>query len=191
MKMFAKTVLVTTLALSSVQALAERPSFNYLEGGYVRHRLDNGCVQDGIGIGGSAEISDRIFVAGSYSDVNDDNKKDPEGCGSSLLRAGAGIYGDFSDSASFYGSVYGLQFKPDGSDDSDSGWALQAGFRSFLTNEVELGALVGLHDVGPVNEVYVAVNGIYWFSDQLGAYIEASASDESTKGLGLGVRFNF
>lgn len=191
MKMIAKTVLATALAVSTLDALAERPSFNFLEGGYVRHRIDNGCVQDGIGIGGSAEISDRIFVAGNYSDVSDDNDNDNKDCGSSMLRAGAGIYGDFSDSASFYGSVYGLQFKPDGADDSDTGWALQAGFRSFITREFELGALVGLQDVGPVNEVYISVNGIYWFSDQLGAYLEASASDESTKGLGLGVRFNF
>jgi hypothetical protein len=191
MKMFAKTVLVTALAVSSLEALAERPSFNYLEGGYVRHRIDNGCVQSGLGIGGSAEISDRIFVAGSYSDVSDDDKKDADFCGSSLLRAGAGIYGDFSDSASFYGTISGLQFKPDGADDSDTGWAIQAGFRTFLSPEFEMGALIGLQDVGPVNEAYISVNGIYWFTDQLGAYLEASASDESTKGLGLGARFSF
>lgn len=190
MKTFTKTVLLVAVAATSMDALAERPNFNFIEGGYVRHRLDGGCVQDGLSVAGSAEISDRLFVAGSYSDVSDDDKKDLTECGSSMLRAGVGLYGDFSDSASFYGTVSGLQFTPDGGD-TDTGWSLQAGFRSFLTREIELGALVGLQDVGPVNELYVSVNGIYWFSDQLGAYIEASASDESTKGLGLGVRFSF
>ncbi|HMW48757.1 MAG TPA: hypothetical protein PKD17_01960 [Cellvibrionaceae bacterium] len=189
MKLFTKTVLVAALATASLGALAERPNFNYLEGGYLRHRIDNGCVQDGLKIAGSAEISDRVFVAGSYSDVSDDNKAPPK-CGSSMLRAGAGLYGDFSDAASFYGTLSGVQFTPDGGD-SDTGWAIEGGFRSFITNEVEIGALVGLHDVGPVNEAYISVNGIYWFSDQLGAYIEASASDESTKGLGLGIRLSF
>lgn len=190
MKLFTKSALLAVLATASLQALAERPNFNYLEGGYLRHRIDNGCVQDGLKIAGSAEISDRVFVAGSYSDVSDDNKKDAKRCGSSMLKAGAGLYGDFSDSASFYGTLSGAQFTPDGGD-SDTGWAIEGGFRSFVTPEIEIGGLVGLQDVGPVNEAYIAVNGIYWFSDQLGAYIEASASDESTKGLGLGVRLSF
>ncbi|HEY6527798.1 MAG TPA: hypothetical protein VIZ65_03820 [Cellvibrionaceae bacterium] len=188
MKLFTKTVLMTALTVASLEALAERPNFNFVEGGYLRHRLDGGCVQDGLKIAGSAEISDRVFVAGSYSNVEGDDKQDQ--CGSSMLRAGLGLYGDFSDAASFYGTISGVQWSPDGGD-SETGWAIEGGFRSFITREVEIGALVGLHDVGPINEAYISVNGIYWFSDQLGAYIEASASDESTRGLGLGVRFSF
>jgi hypothetical protein len=190
MKLFTHLALFGALLVPALDALAERPNFNYLEGGYLRHRIDNGCVQAGLKIAGSAEISDRVFVAGNYSDVSDDNEKDLKRCGSSMLRGGVGLYGDFSDSASFFGTLSGAQFTPDDGD-SDLGWALEGGFRSFLTREFEFSALIGLHDVGPVNEAYVSVNGIYWFSDQLGAYIEASASDESTKGLGLGVRFSF
>ncbi len=188
MKLITKSALLAVLTTASLQALAERPNFNYAEGGYLRHRLDGGCVQDGLKIAGSAEISDRVFVAGSYSDVESDDKN--EVCGSSMLRGGVGLYGDFSDSASFYGTLSAAQWTPDRGD-SETGWALEGGFRSFLTREIEFGALIGLQDVGTVNEAYVAINGIYWFSDQLGAYIEASASDESTKGLGLGVRFSF
>ena len=48
MKLFTKSALLAVLATASLQALAERPNFNYLEGGYLRHRIDNGCVQDGL-----------------------------------------------------------------------------------------------------------------------------------------------
>lgn len=190
MKLVAKTVLLGALVATSLDALAERPNFNFVEGGYLRHRLDNGCVQDGLNIAGSAEISDRVFVAGSYSDVSDDNDSDRRYCGSSMLRGGVGLSGDISSEAVFYGTLSALQFTPDGGD-AETGFAIQGGFRSFLTREIEFGALVGLQDVGPVNELYLSVNGIYWFSDQLGAYIEASVSDESTQGLGLGVRLSF
>lgn len=187
---FISKVLASGFALASLAAFAERPDYNHFEAGYLRHRLDGGCVQDGFEIGGSAEVSDRVFVGGHYSDVESGEKRKDGPCGSSMLRGSVGLFGDFSSNSTFYGAMSGLQFTPKHGD-SDVGWGLEGGFRSYIARGIEAHVAVGLMDVGPVNETYLSAGGVYWFSDAIGAYLDLSTTDEGTSGLALGARFSF
>jgi hypothetical protein len=192
MQGFVRHFCALLLAVPAATAWAERPSFNILEAGYARQRLDNGCVQDGLQLGASAEISDRVFVAGNWTDVESDEDKDDDraDCGSSLLRGSVGLIGDYGRSANFYGAMSLVQFTPEGGD-SDMGWGLEGGFRSFVASGLEAQVAVGMVDVGPLNEVYLSATGTYWFDEMLGVYLTLSVSDESTKGLGLGGKISF
>ncbi len=185
---FLPRLLVVALMAYPLTAFAERPNYNHFDAGYLRHRLGSGCVQDGLEVGGSIEVSDRVFVAGNYSSVKS-SKKDKESCGSSMLRGSAGIFGDFAEDGTFYGALSGQQFSPKNGD-ADIGWGAEAGLRTYLARGIEGHVALGLIDVGPINEIYVSVGGIYWFDD-IGVSLDISTSDDDTSGVALGARFSF
>lgn len=61
-------------AFSTQAVLAEQPSFNYIEGGYSRFEFDGIDEEaDGYMIRGSVELSDMVYLNGSYYDVTMDD----------------------------------------------------------------------------------------------------------------------
>lgn len=179
--------LAVLLALP-LAALADRPGYNFVDAGYLRHRLDSGCVQDGLELGGSLEVSDRTFLQGRFSDVGS-NRDGKNSCASSLLQLGAGINGDFSEQASFYGSLSGVRFDPN-IGRSKLGWAAEAGLRTYLAPGIEVHAALGLVEASPLSETYIKVGGVYWF-EVFAVYFDVSNSNDDTASFAMGARFTF
>ena len=179
--------LVALLAMP-VTAMAQRPDYNFFDFGYLRHRLDTGCLQDGFEIGGSLELTDRTFVQGRYSDVGS-SRSGKYSCASNLLQVGAGLNGDLTEEASFYGTLSGVHFSPHVGD-AEWGWAAEAGLRTYLAPGIEVHAALGLVEAKPLSETYLKVRGVYWF-DVVGVYFDVSNSTDDTATFALGARFTF
>ncbi len=176
------------LAAWPLSALAQRPDYNYLDVGYVHHRLGNDCVQDGLEAGGSLEVTDRTYVLGHFSDVQS-NKRGKANCGSGLLQLGAGLNGDFTDVSTFYAHMSLVHFSPrEGG--SELGWSGETGLRGYIAPHIETRVRVGVMDVGPISEIYLKAGGVYWF-EVVGLYFDAIVSEDDTTGFTLGARFTF
>jgi len=171
------------LSVLSFGAMADTPSFNNIELGYIAHDFDGGFEPDGFELKGSKELSDNFYIAGDYSDVSD------QGFSISLTTFGVGYKHDFSQSSTFYAEIDYANVDADGGFDED-GYELTLGIRSMLNDQFELKAAVEYLEIDSEDTTYLVLGGAYNFTDSVAMYADYKyESDESR--YGVGVRFNF
>ncbi len=188
-------ILVAALVLAlAAPALADTPSYNYVQGSFQKVDLDDGGLGldvdgDGFGIGGSFEVADNWHVFGGYSTID-------FGFGIELnqLSVGAGYHTDTSATTSMFADLSLIRAEVDagsfGSED-ESGFGLRVGVRSNLTDKVEAEGNIAYVDLGDGGDG-TSVGGAIWYgftkAFSLGLFANA---DEDAFDYGIGARLYF
>jgi len=190
-----KLALACVFATASFGALAGQPSYTYVEGGYLRMDPDDISLDPtGYYLDGSIAIADNLFLSGGYSDVDDSKaglKVEIERVDLGIgYKQGLGANSSFHVVASYLeGEVkargYGSRFK-----DDDDGFALTAGVRSNVLDNLELNADVSYVDVDD-DGLDFGVGAVWYFVPNVGLSLSASIDDDSNRTFGAGVRLSF
>ncbi len=187
-RMMKKLILVgVTLSLASFQAMADTPSFSFVEGGYVSN-LGGSFDFDGFEIKGTMEISDNLYMSGSYTKTNIDSPLFDLDI--DLVALGLGYKTDISDVSTLFAEAdyvkFDSSFNGFGAQD---GYRLAAGIRSNVLGDVELKAVGYYQDVRG-SDSFLQVGAAYNFSESAAAYLNID-SDFDDSSFSLGVRFYF
>jgi len=186
--------LAAAIALFLVSpAMAERPSFNFIELGYDYVDLDLGggvdVDGDGYALGGSFEIGENMFGFASYADTGFDFSIDL-----TQLQLGLGWRTGLTDNADFFVRASYVEAEGDapgfGSID-ESGYGLGIGVRSNVSDLIELYGEIAYVDLGS-DAVGGAVSGGAYFnvSDNVALGLGVSIDDD-VMAYGASVRFYF
>ena len=182
---------LAVLGLLPVLASGQELSYDWIELQYVNTEIDTGAFEvdgDGFAIGGSFALTDAFQVIASYSDVGFDLDVDTTsfsvGAG---YRYGVGEATDLVASLSYVSGEVESNF----GDADDDGFALTAGLRSAVHEQIEVEggvAYVDLDESG--DETSLFGEGRYWFSDQFAAGIGVDLGDDATT-FTISGRYNF
>ena len=174
-------------------AMADSPSYNFIQAGYQSVEIDLGSGfdvdGDGYGLGGSFEIGDHMFGFASYGKMDFDFDVEL-----TQLQAGLGYRTGLSDNTDFFATASYIDAEIDvpgfGSAD-DSGYGVGIGIRSNVTDLVELFAEIAYVDLGDGADGTEFGGGI-WFNltDSFALGLGASTDDDVTS-YGASARFYF
>lgn len=186
--------LAAVIALFLVSpAMAERPSFNFIELGYDFVDLDLGGGDDvdgdGFALGGSFEIGENLFGFASYSDTGFDFSVDL-----TQLELGVGWRTGLSDNADFFARAAYVEAEVDapgfGSID-ENGLGLGVGVRGNVSDLVELYGEISYVDLGDAGDGAAVSGGAYFsVSDNVALGLGASIDDD-VAAYGASIRFYF
>ncbi len=150
-KTFTAFVAATTL---SSAAMAASPNWRFAEGGYTNAEIGRADF-DGLDLGATYLLDNNIYVTGDYSML------DESGTDLDLLTLGAGYRLPLN---SFTDAYFGLNYeRAEVENNEDSGYSLNAGVRSMVTEQVELQGELGYYDIDD-GDVTVKVGANYYFS---------------------------
>ncbi len=169
-------------------AMAESPSFNFIELGYEFVDLDLGGGDDvdgdGFAVGGSFEIGDNMFGFVSYADTGFDFNIDVK-----QLQAGLGWRTGLTDSTDFFARAAYVDARIESID--ESGYGVGIGVRSNVSDLIELYGEVAYVDLGNGADGTAFGAGIYFnISDSFALGLGASVDDDVTS-YGASARFYF
>lgn len=165
---------VLSMGMCGVAFAAEGPSYTYVEAGYGITDLQvpgANAGADGFVVAGSLELPNNFFVTASYGDRGYD--EDAGGIDQTDLSAGVGYKWAVSDSVDFFAgaSFESLKLKPDvGSSVDDTGFGVNVGVRSLVTEKLELNTTleytsVKLSDAGvKISGFGLSAGGRYYFT---------------------------
>ena len=141
----------------------------------------NGCDQDGLNIYGSKGFSEKLFVVGSFADVDGDT------CGSSSFSVGIGYHSPMNETFDMYASLSAVEVDWDGGD--DSGLVIAGGIRGFLSHQLE-SRIELRHNTTGDGETTIGGGLAYWFGENWAATIDANTGSDTTSLL-VGARLVF
>lgn len=186
-------ILITAFAvLLALPAMAERPSFNYVEAGYQEVDFDVGggfdVDGDGFILGGAFEFNESFFGFLNYSDIGFDFSVDL-----TQLEAGVGWQTGLSDNASFFATAGYAEAEVDapgfGSVD-DSGFTVGIGVRGNMSDLIELFAKINYVDYGDGDSTSFGGGIFFNITEQFALGVGAKTDDDIT-GYGANVRLYF
>ena len=188
-----RSLAVVLLFSLAAPALAETPSFNFVQAGYVEVDLDLGdgfdVDGDGFGLGGSFEIGDNLFGFASYQDASFDF-----GVDFSTLEVGLGYHTGITDNTSFFfriGYADAEVSAPGFGSEDESGYAAGIGVRSNVSDLIELALEVAYVDLGDGADDTAVGGGILFnITDNFALGASISAGDDVTS-YGAGLRLYF
>jgi predicted porin len=180
-----KKILLATLVSSfSLTAIAETPSFNFLEIGQTQLGVSNSAEKsNGFELDFNFELNDDFYLSADHASVsvgNDDSK---------VTNIGIGFKSDVSNSSTFYSQIDWTKLTENDGYDED-GYRLSIGIRSMFTKQLELNAGYEYMDISADTENYYVVGAAYNFNDDFSVYSDYKYASEIDQ-LSLGVRFNF
>jgi hypothetical protein len=167
----------------AVSAMAESPSFNFIQVGYQSVEIDLGdgfdVDGDGFALGGSFEIGDNMFGFASYGKTDFDFDVEL-----TQLQVGFGARVGISDRTDFFARaayVEGEVSAPGFIPVDDNGYGLGIGVRSNVSDLVELYAEIAYVDLGDDADS-TAFGGGIWFNlnETFALGLGASAEDDVT-----------
>lgn len=178
--------------LLAVPAMAEGPSYNFVQAGYQSVDLDVGggfdVDGDGWGVGGSVEFGESFFGFAAYSDIGFDFSVDL-----SQLQVGVGWHTGISDSTDFVARAGYVEAEVDapgfGSFD-DSGYLVAIGVRSNITPLIELFGEVAYVDFGDDDNTSVG-GGVYFNLTETFAIGVGASTDDDATAYGANLRLYF
>ncbi len=170
-------------------AMADEPRYTYVEGGYQYIDLDDFDVDgDGLGLGGSFGITDRVHLAARYSDLDLDRGLDATsfnlGIGGNLpLEQSLHLVGEIGYASAEIDTPFG--------DFDDDGYYLSGGLRWMVAPNVELSGLVDYVDLDDSgDDTSLTLGGLYHITPDFAVGASVDFSDDAT-GYNLGVRYYF
>jgi hypothetical protein len=182
------TALLAAFTLAPLAALAESPSYSYVEGGYVLTDIDGiGEDADGFLLRGSIEITDDFFLFAGYTDQG------IAGIDLKQYGVGAGYAWSMTDTTDLYGKVGYVKAEADlaGFGVDDDGYSLGVGIRSFVMKQLELEAAVSYVDLSDSGDDTTFGAGARWyFTEHFALGVEAEVGDDATS-YGIGLRWSF
>jgi len=174
-------------------AIADSPSYNFIQAGYQSIELDLGAGSDvdgdGYGLGVSFEIADNIFGFASFVTSDFDF-----GVELNQLQAGLGYRLGLTDNTDVFASLAYVYVEVEagffGSAD-DSGYGATIGVRSNVSDLIELFGEVAYVDLGGGSDG-TAIGGGIWFNltDNFALGLGAAFDDDVTS-YGASARFYF
>lgn len=148
---------ITLLAAFPLDALADGPDWQYVEGGYTQLDVDgnDSFDPDGVVISGTHLVTPNVYVTGDYR-MTEEGRFDLD-----MLTVGAGYRMPINGMTDAY---FGANYEElDTSGYNESGYSLNAGVRTMLTRQFELSGEVGYYDVDD-GEGTVKVAANYYFN---------------------------
>ena len=180
-----KTLLTgTLLSILSFGAIAETPSFNYVDLGYSNWDFDgaNSSI-DGFELKVSRQINDMFYIAGDF------NRLSNNGASVNLTTLGLGYMNNFSESTTFFAELDYANISPENSS-SENGFEITTGIRSMLTPQFELKGAVEYLSLDNDDITSLVVGGAYNFTDTFAVYADYKVESDLNR-LGVGIRINF
>lgn len=174
--MLRSSLLIFLLALG-VNASAEF-DYNYFEFSYADIEFDDIDVDgDALGIGGSYELNDDIFVFGGYQSADLDFSVD-----ATTFGIGVGYHMPLSEAADLVANVsyqWAEVDVPGFGDEDDDGFGLGVGVRFAATPEVELNGGINYVDFGDGgDDTALSVGALYNITDAFTAGVGGSFGDD-------------
>ena len=185
--------LIGALMLSSATALADGPSYSYIQAGYQEVDIDAGggieADGDGFSVGGSVAIGDSWYVFAGYSNADLESVIDL-----TVFTIGGGWHTAMAPNTDFYAQLGFADGEIDvsgfGSAD-DSGYAAEVGIRSMLNENLELYGNIGQVDFDDLGDGTSFGAGLwYTVSGNLALGLAAEFDDDVTA-YGVGIRLFF
>ena len=157
MKKITTLVGIALIASFPLNALADGPDWQYVEGGYTQLDFDDNDSfdPDGVVISGTYLTTPNVYVTGDYR-MTEEGRFDLD-----MLTLGAGYRLPINATTDAY---FGANFERlDTSGDDENGYSINAGIRSMLTRQFELSGELGYYDVVD-GEATVKVAANYYFN---------------------------
>ena len=179
--------------LLALPAMAQSPSYTFVQAGYQEVDFDLGGGADfdgdGWGLGGSVEFGGNYFGYVSYSDIGLDFSVDL-----TQLQLGLGWFTEISQTTSVFARVGYIEAEVDapgfGSED-ESGYGVGVGIRSNVTDLIELYGEIAYSDLGDGADTTAFGGGIFFnITDMFAVGLGASTDDDVTS-YGANVRLYF
>lgn len=186
-----KYVLAILILLSTTMTQGSEISYSYVELNVSKSEAEFGTTEidgDTIGLYGTLEISNHIYIAAGYatSEFDFDAEQD-------IVVLGAGIHNQLGESGSIYGQIMFVDVEvdiPGSLSDDDTGYSLTAGYRHMVNDIFEIFGDVSFIDVFEDTETGVAIGARAYFTQTFStglAYREA----ENSNGISASLRINF
>jgi hypothetical protein len=175
---------LTLPALSQAEFNYTSAEANYL----LDVEIDGDSDGDGFGIGGSYEIADNFFIAGSYEDVDLDNDNSLD-----WLEVGGGYFHELNEDLDFVATLSYVDIEIStrfGSFDDDA-LALGGGIRAKLADALEVDAMLEYYSFDELDsDTSLELRGRYYFNPGFAVQMKMNlGSDIET--IAVGVRSEF
>jgi hypothetical protein len=185
---------IGALMLSSATAMAEGPSYSFIQANYQEIDIDLGAGfdadGDGYSVAGSVAINDSWFIFVDYAASELESIVDLD-----QTRLGAGFNSAISEKTDWFATLayVDLSLKAPGFPSaSDSGFSASVGVRSMLNPNFELYGSLGYADLGDGGDGTAVAAGLwYTVAGNLALGLGAEVgSDITTYGLGIRLYFD-
>lgn len=148
-----------TATLTSYSTLADTPDWRYVEGGYTKVDFDGNesFEPDGLTVNGKYLLNANVYLNGEYSFFEEGNFD------FDMLTLGAGYRLPINATTDAY---FGANLeRVDGDFDDETGYSINAGLRSMVTEQIELAGEVGYYDVDD-GEATLKIGANYYITPQ-------------------------
>ena len=185
---------IGALMLSSATAMAEGPSYSYIEADYREVDIDIApgidADGDGFGVAGSVAINDNWFVFAGYAASEFESVVDLD-----QTTLGAGWNSAISEKTDWFATLSYIDLKLSAAgfgSFSDDGFGASVGLRSMLNPNFELYGSLGYSDLGDGGDGTAVTAGLwYTVAGNLALGLGAEVgSDITTYGIGIRLYFD-
>lgn len=180
------------LLLSSTAALAEGPSYSYIQASYQEVDVDLGggldADGDGFAVAGSVDINESWYVFADFSSAELEDVIDVD-----LLSVGVGWHSAINDTTDWYASLAYVDAEVGAGgfgSVSDSGFGLGLGLRGMVSPQMELTGSINYDDYGDDGQTSFGAGLWYTITGNLALGLNAEFGDDITT-YGAGIRLYF